>query len=210
MDHTDSNHPSQTAAQDCTPTRQISTTVDSAEPTENAAKERKSESGMPWIHLANKDTPSNGLPESFTQSASSPERARLRFTVRGNAILTGGAGALALESARALLEHGLSGLALLDLPAAFEKPAVSQAVQALRNDFPSCSIVCSGIDVTDAQGVQRVVGDIRSRLGPVNILCCFAGVVNCGYAEDMPAEQWRKVLDVNTTGTWLVTQAVGR
>ncbi|PGH08147.1 hypothetical protein GX51_01300 [Blastomyces parvus] len=209
MDHTDPNHPSQIAAQDGMTTSPTST-MDSAEPTKDAAKERTSESSMPWIHLGNKDTPSNGLPESFTQCASSPERARLRFTVRGNAILTGGAGALALESARALLEHGLSGLALFDLPAAFEKHDVSQAVQALRKDFPSCSIVCSGVDVTDAEGVQRVVEAIRARLGPVNILCCFAGVVNCVYAEDMPADQWRRVLDVNTTGTWLVTQAVGR
>lgn len=55
-----------------------------------------------------------------------------------------------------------------------------------------------------------MVGEIRSRLGPLSILCCFAGIVNCVFAEDMPADQWRKVLDVNTTGTWLVTQAVGK
>lgn len=37
------------------------------------------------------------------------------------ATVTGGAGMLALASARALLEHGLSGIALLDLPTAKQK-----------------------------------------------------------------------------------------
>ncbi|OAX78218.1 hypothetical protein ACJ72_07476, partial [Emergomyces africanus] len=134
------------------------------------------------MQLGNADTPSNKLPEAFMRCTSSSERARLRFTVKGNAILTGGAGDLALESARALLEHGLSGLALLDLPAAFEKADVSEA---------------------------RVVGEIRSQLGRLNILCYFAGIVCPVFAEDMSADQWKKVLDVNTTGTWLVTQAVG-
>ncbi|OJD14634.1 hypothetical protein AJ78_05031 [Emergomyces pasteurianus Ep9510] len=175
-----------------------------------SAKTEKTERYIPWMHLGNADAPSNELPEAFMQCASSSERARLRFTVKGNAILTGGAGDLALESARALLEHGLSGLALLDLPAAFEKPNVSEAIQTLRRDFPSCNIMCSDIDVTDAERVQSVVGDIRYQLGPLTILCCFAGIVNSVFAEDMPADQWRKVLDVNTTGTWLVTQAVGK
>ncbi|KKZ63321.1 gluconate 5-dehydrogenase [[Emmonsia] crescens] len=206
MDRFDLNSTSPTEAQGCT----TPPSSNSLEPTKHAGEERKPERSIPWVHLGNSDTPSNRLPEVFTQSVSSSERAKLRFTVRGNAILTGGAGALALKSARALLEHGLSGLALLDLPAAFQNPDVSEAVQALRTDFPSCTIVCSAIDVTDAEGVQRVVGEIRSRLGPLSILCCFAGIVNCVFAEDMPADQWRKVLDVNTTGTWLVTQAVGK
>ncbi|PGH02235.1 hypothetical protein AJ79_07684 [Helicocarpus griseus UAMH5409] len=174
------------------------------------AIEVKAERDIPWMHLGNPSSPANGLPESFTRSTSSAERAERRFGVKGNAILTGGGGSLALASARALLEHGLSGLALLDLPATFKKPDVTEEIRSLRDEFPSAKIITTDIDVTDADEVQKVVGEIRSSLGPLNILCCFAGIVNCSRAEDIPADQWRRTFDVNTTGTWLVTQAVGK
>ncbi|ODH49532.1 hypothetical protein GX48_04319 [Paracoccidioides brasiliensis] len=206
MDQSDPSHKSFSETQDCG----IPLDVSSAEPSKDTVEEKKAERKVPWMHLGNPNTLSNGLSESFTMIVTPSERAKLRFSIRGSAILTGGAGALALASARALLEHGLSGLGLLDLPDSFKKADISDAIHALRKDFPSATILSAGIDVTDAESVPRVVENMRSQLGPLNILCCFAGIVNCVLAEDMPADQWRKVLDVNTTGTWLVTQAVGK
>ncbi|EAU33263.1 predicted protein [Aspergillus terreus NIH2624] len=132
----------------------------------------------------------------------------MRFAVSGNAAFTGGAGMLALASARALLEHGLAGLALLDLPAALEKG--DSAITTLRQDFPAAKIVTFPCDVTDAQGMNTIAQQVRDQLGSVNILCCFAGMVNCVAAEDLAIEQWRRVIDVNTTGSWIAAQAFGR
>jgi NAD(P)-dependent dehydrogenase (short-subunit alcohol dehydrogenase family) len=115
---------------------------------------------------------------------------------------------LALASARALLEHGLSGIALLDLPSAVQK--VDAEVNALRRDFPLGKIITRQCDVTDAPGMQDVVGNVRYELGDLDILCCFAGIVNCVAAEDLAVEQWRRVIDVNTTGSWIAAQAVGK
>ncbi|KAI9925254.1 hypothetical protein MW887_006177 [Aspergillus wentii] len=92
--------------------------------------------------------------------------------------VTGGAGALALASARALLEHGLSGLALLDLPAALEKG--KSDIDSLRTDFPTAKVLAESCDVTDADGMREV------------------------------AQKWRRVMDVNTTGSWIAAQAVGK
>lgn len=115
---------------------------------------------------------------------------------------------LALASARALLEHGLSGIALLDLPTALEKGR--SALEALRIDFPAARIMAEACDVTDADGMREVVQKVREQLGELNILCCFAGKVNCIGAEDLPIGQWRQVLDVNTTGSWITAQIVGK
>ena len=115
---------------------------------------------------------------------------------------------LALTCARALLEHGLSGIALLDLPSAHEKS--KSAIDSLRKDFPAASVLAETCDITDAKSTEDTVQKVRDQLGHLTILCCFAGMVYCGPAEDLPIEDWRKVLDVNTTGAWIAAQAVGR
>ena len=94
------------------------------------------------------------------------------------AAVTGGAGSLALASARAFLEHGASGLALLDLPASFNDPDVQAAISQLQNDFPRASIQTGGVDVTDPESVDAVVDEMKEKLGLLNILVCFAGIVN--------------------------------
>jgi NAD(P)-dependent dehydrogenase (short-subunit alcohol dehydrogenase family) len=47
-------------------------------------------------------------------------------------------------------------------------------------------------------------------LGSVDHLLCFAGVVGCQHALDMTAAEWRRVLDINTTGGFLCAQAVAK
>ena len=47
----------------------------------------------------------------------------------------GGSGGLGLEAARALLEHGVQGLAIFDLASALDGSKV--ALQALHDEFPS-------------------------------------------------------------------------
>jgi NAD(P)-dependent dehydrogenase (short-subunit alcohol dehydrogenase family) len=115
---------------------------------------------------------------------------------------------LAIDTARALLEHGVSGLALLDLPTALKSGA--SAINALRAEFPSVTIMAESCDVTDAEGMVTVVQKIRDQLGPLGTLCCFAGMAKCVSSADMDVNEWRRVLEVNTTGCWLSAQAVGK
>ena len=84
-------------------------------------------------------TASNPLTAPLPRHQASPAaRASTRFSVQGNAIITGGAGTLALTAARALLEHGLVGLTLLGLRAFCE--CVSKSVQKSRRRQP-CRVV---------------------------------------------------------------------
>ncbi|EGO03764.1 hypothetical protein SERLA73DRAFT_175392 [Serpula lacrymans var. lacrymans S7.3] len=134
------------------------------------------------------------------------EKAIRRFAVEGNAIVTGGAGVLGLEAARALLEHGAKGVSLFDV-----NPAQSQdAIDAVRSEFPSAKIIAKKVDVRDEQSVQNAVDESAEELGSVDVLLCFAGVVSCNHALDVALDEWRRTLDINTTGSWICAQAVAR
>lgn len=120
--------------------------------------------------------------------------------------VTGGGGTLALEAARALLEHGLTGLALFDI-----NPSQSNAaIRALTQDFPSSKIITKKVNVTDAGQVTTATTEAAEELGSIDILCCFAGVVGCTHALEMSSEEWRRTLDINTTGAFLCAQAAAR
>jgi len=119
-------------------------------------------------------------------------------------LVTGGAGTLALAAARALLEHGLANLTLFDLRSTFDSS--DEVIEALHTDFPSAKIICSAVDVTDAEAVTRAF-DAAAARHSIDILLCFAGVVGCLHAVEMTPEQWRRTLDINTTGSFLCAQA---
>jgi NAD(P)-dependent dehydrogenase (short-subunit alcohol dehydrogenase family) len=133
------------------------------------------------------------------------ESSALIFT-SSNSSVTGGCGNLGIEAARALLEHGASGVSLFDV-----NPAQAQdVVDRLRSDFPSAKIIAKKVDVRDQQVVQAAVAETADELGSLDILLCFAGVVACDHALDVALEEWKRTLDINTTGSWLCAQAVAK
>lgn len=120
--------------------------------------------------------------------------------------MTGGTGTLALVNARALLEHGLTGLALFDV-----NPTHALAeINALKLDFPDAKILQYRVDVTDEENLVLAMNLVGREIGIINILCCFAGVVGCTHAVEMTAKEWKRTLDINTTGSFLSAQAVAR
>ena len=58
--------------------------------------------------------------------------------------------------------------------------------------------------------VQAVVERTREVYGRIDILVNNAGVSWGAPAEDMPLDKWQKVIDINLTGAFLCSQAVGR
>jgi NAD(P)-dependent dehydrogenase (short-subunit alcohol dehydrogenase family) len=66
-------------------------------------------------------------------------------------------------------------------------------------------------DVSDEESVQRLFDETKKTFGRLDVLFNNAGVgappVNL---EDLPVEQWRKVIDINLTGVFLCTQAAFR
>ncbi|MEM7433583.1 MAG: SDR family NAD(P)-dependent oxidoreductase [Myxococcota bacterium] len=63
------------------------------------------------------------------------------------------------------------------------------------------------LDVTDAEAVQRAVGDVTQKTDHLDGVVNFAGVTGFGALIDMPEEKLHRVLDVNLLGTFRVNQA---
>ncbi|KJZ79506.1 hypothetical protein HIM_00975 [Hirsutella minnesotensis 3608] len=131
-----------------------------------------------------------------------------RFRLTGNAVITGGTGAIGLRVSRAMLQHGVEGVMMVDINV--NGPESTDAIRYLRTEFPKAKIEAFSADVTDEGQVGQAVVEAARRLGSVDMLVCLAGIVGCGHALDMPVSQWRRILDVNTTGSFVCSQAVAR
>jgi len=62
-------------------------------------------------------------------------------------------------------------------------------------------------DVTQATDLNRAVSDVEKELGPLSVAVNCAGIANAAPAEEMPLEQWQRMLGVNLTGVFLSCQA---
>lgn len=132
--------------------------------------------------------------------------AQKRFNIQGNAVITGGAGTLGLQTCDALLEHGLQGLMIFDV----NPDNCQEEVSRMKAKFPAAKIHAQKVDVTDEDAVKKAMEETVRQLGSIDILVCFVGVVGCVDALEMPISQWRKILDVNTTGSFICAQAAAR
>ena len=65
------------------------------------------------------------------------------------------------------------------------------------------------VDVSDPDAVARALAETEHRVGPVDILVNSAAIggVNTTVAQ-YPLDEWRAVMDVNLTGTFLTCRAV--
>ncbi|KAM0447532.1 hypothetical protein ACHAO4_008859 [Trichoderma viride] len=155
---------------------------------------------------------SDGSPSSLTPAPLSDFEkvgtvgAQKRFAVRGNAVVTGGSGSLGLQACDALLEHGLQGLAIFDI----DPSASASQIDRLRIKFSDANIVVHTVDVTNDDAVAASMASAAETLGSIDILICFVGVVGCIDTLEMPVKQWRKILDINTTGSFICAQAAAQ
>ena len=116
---------------------------------------------------------------------------------------------MALWAARAFFEHGLKALVIWDLESQFKRKDYIETRDVLNKDFQT-NIIEVGIDVTDPASIEDAVKKTTYLLERIDILCCFAGVVGCQHVLDIKLEEWKRVMDINATGTFLCSQAVAR
>ncbi|MGR3807272.1 NAD(P)-dependent dehydrogenase, short-chain alcohol dehydrogenase family [Pasteurella testudinis DSM 23072] len=65
-------------------------------------------------------------------------------------------------------------------------------------------------DVTDQASVNRMIEAVKQHFSSLDIAFCNAGICLNIPAEEMSAEQWSKVINVNLTGVFLTAQAAGK
>jgi NAD(P)-dependent dehydrogenase (short-subunit alcohol dehydrogenase family) len=126
------------------------------------------------------------------------------------AVVTGACGKLGPIWIEALLDAGAL-VAALELPGA---PA-SAAFRAVTQRAP-LKVQRFDCDVTNRASIEAAAAAVATRLGSATILVNNAGVDqppdsggNRSRIEDLPIDQFRRMLEVNLMGTFQVTQVFG-
>lgn len=125
----------------------------------------------------------------------------LTFSLTGRvALVTGGASGIGAAIAEMFAAKGarIAVVDLLEEAAATKATAIGQGSQAF-----TC-------DVSDPAAVAATVAAVIDTYGRIDILVNSAGVVALAPAEDLPFSAWETTMKVNLTGTFLMSQAVGR
>jgi len=126
------------------------------------------------------------------------------FDLKGKvAIVTGGSGGFGKSVSIGLAAHGADVVVTSRTLSSLEETA--SAIKKLgRKSLP---ISC---DVVDPKSVDQMVKKTVDAFGKVDILITSAGIAMRSPAEEMPIDDWQKVMDVNVKGTFLCCQAAGK
>ena len=119
------------------------------------------------------------------------------------ALITGSAQGLGFTIARGMIEAGAK-VVLSDVSAA----ALDKARATLQADGLDAAAYV--FDISDEAQVTSAVAAIEAEVGPIDILVNNAGIHKRSMLIDMPVENWRKVIDVNLSGAFIVGRAVAR
>ena len=122
--------------------------------------------------------------------------------------MTGGAQGLGLVCARALLEHGVSHLAIFDVDEGCGVRALDH-LRGLDKDN-QWTLSFQSVDVTDENAVDKAVQNTVESFDGIDILLCFAGITESKLAVEYPIDSWRRIFDVNIHGSFLVARAFAR
>lgn len=106
------------------------------------------------------------------------------------AVVTGAGGAIGGAIAKALQHHG-ARVAGLDVTG--DMTGVTLPLRC---------------DITDPAAVGDAVEQVRNQLGDIGLLVCAAGIVSESPLPKLDPGEWRRVVDVSLTGTFLAARAV--
>ena len=118
---------------------------------------------------------------------------------RGVAIVTGGARGIGLACAERLEREGFA-ICIWDA----DGEAIDAAMENLRGDVQAFEI-----DITDAAACDRALRDTVETMGRPRALVHSAGIAGSNAPViDYDIAEWRRIVDVDLTGTFLVNRFV--
>lgn len=119
------------------------------------------------------------------------------------ALVTGGSRGLGREIAEGLAEAGATVIIT-----ARREQWLGPAQEELR--AAGLAVTARTCDVTDPAAVEALLTAIVAEYGAIDIVVNNAGISWGAAAEEMKVGDFRKVVDTNATGTFLVSQAAAR
>ena len=119
------------------------------------------------------------------------------------ALVTGGTHGLGMAIATGMAEAG-ARIIINDL---FPEKLESARAAYSENGI---SVHTYELDVTDEEEVNSTIHRMEKEVGPLDILVNNAGIIKRIPILEMKAEEFRKVLDVDLTGPFIMSKAVAR
>ena len=127
----------------------------------------------------------------------------VNFDLTGRvAVVTGASRGLGVELATSLAEYG-ADLALM----AGNEEKMKKVAEGIREKC-GVKVMTVKVDISDEASVQAAVSAVMDEYGKIDILVNNAGIIRYGRPEEISAEDWRECLDVDVTGTWLMSKEV--
>jgi len=120
------------------------------------------------------------------------------------ALIMGGRGALAETMAATLADLGC------DVALASRHQEDCDAIATRLAQRFGRRVIGLRCDISKEEDVERTIGEVARELGGLNILVNNAGASWWGLPQDIPLSGWRKVVDVNLTGTFLACRHAAR
>jgi NAD(P)-dependent dehydrogenase (short-subunit alcohol dehydrogenase family) len=118
------------------------------------------------------------------------------------AFVTGGGSGIGLATALRLLASGWR-VAIAD-----RNGAVLEDLR--RAHAGSAELLVTPVDVTDESAVEKAVAETAAALGGLDGVVNSAGIAADIPALDTPVDLFRKILDINVVGTFIVARAAAR
>jgi gluconate 5-dehydrogenase len=119
------------------------------------------------------------------------------------AVITGGGRGLGEYMAHALSDAGANVVLCSRKREACE--GVKQEIEV--HGGKALALAC---DITKPDEVANVLSETERTFGAIDILVNNSGATWGTPAEDMPLEQFKRVVDINVNGTFIMSQAVGK
>jgi NAD(P)-dependent dehydrogenase (short-subunit alcohol dehydrogenase family) len=120
------------------------------------------------------------------------------------AIITGGAAGIGLQMSYALGEAG-ANLVL----ASRKMDRCAEVAEILRNEM-KIEVLPVQCDVAKEEDVDRLFESVMKKFGKVDILVNNSGATWGAPSLDFPIAGWKKVIDTNVTGLWMMCQRAGK
>ena len=117
-------------------------------------------------------------------------------------VITGGLTGLGLATGQWLAQNGAGAVALLGRRA--PSPEAIAAIQAIEQEGTRVHV--AQVDVSDSAKLAKVLGELRSTIGPIRGIFHAAGIIDDGMLANQTPERIARVLAPKVNGGWALHQ----